>query len=35
MRLIVMFGPEFTLVDSEIPEIDRVIRKAMAKRMAT
>jgi CRP-like cAMP-binding protein len=34
MRLIVMFGPEFTLVDSEIPEIDRVIRKAIAKRMA-
>jgi len=34
MRLIVMFGPEFTLVDSEVPEIDRVIRKAIAKRMA-
>ena len=34
MRLIVMFGPEFTLVDSEIEEIDRVIRKAITERMA-
>ncbi|MEX0946983.1 MAG: cyclic nucleotide-binding domain-containing protein [Acidimicrobiia bacterium] len=34
MRLIVMFGPEFTLVDSEIAEIDRAIRKAIGERMA-
>lgn len=34
MRLIVMFGPEFTLVDSEIEEIDRTIRKAIDERMA-
>lgn len=33
MRLIVMFGPEFTLVDSEVEEIDRVIRKAINDRM--
>lgn len=33
MQLIVMFGPEFTLIDSEIEEIDRTIRKAIAERM--
>lgn len=33
MRLIVMFGPEFTAVESEIRDIDRCIRKAIAERM--
>jgi CRP-like cAMP-binding protein len=33
MRLIVMFGPEFTAVESEIKELDQVIRKAIAERM--
>jgi CRP-like cAMP-binding protein len=35
MRLIVMFGPEFTAVESEIKDIDRCIRKAIAERMKT
>ncbi|HUO47077.1 MAG TPA: cyclic nucleotide-binding domain-containing protein [Acidimicrobiia bacterium] len=34
MQLIVMFGPEFTAVESEIKEIDQCIRKAIARRMA-
>lgn len=34
MRLIVMFGPEFTAVESEIKEIDQCIRKAITQRMA-
>ncbi|MDP3984527.1 MAG: cyclic nucleotide-binding domain-containing protein [Acidimicrobiia bacterium] len=33
MRLIVMFGPEFTAIESEIKDIDKCIRKAIAKRM--
>lgn len=34
MRLIVMFGPEFTAVESEIKDLDECIRKAIAQRMA-
>jgi len=35
MRLIVMFGPEFTAVESDIKDIDRCVRKAIAERMKT
>jgi len=34
MELIVMFGPEFTAVESEIKEIHQCIRNAISQRMA-
>lgn len=33
MKLIVMFGPEFTAVEAEIRDLDRCIRSAIAQRM--
>lgn len=35
MKLIVMFGPEFTAVEAEIRDLDRCIRRAIAERMGS